>query len=102
MATNSATNDLLGVERKMLEALNLSWEAYRTVGGVAPSTLVKLMTETHACIRERVKRQFGIDTRNMSLREQLVEIKQLEQQILDLLELEEMEKGDSNEESSAH
>lgn len=92
MSTNSATNELLGVEKKMLEALRISYEAWKTGGiSVAPSTLVKLMVDTHACIRERVKRQFGIDTRNMSLREQLVEVEQLKQQLIELLQLEEEE-----------
>jgi hypothetical protein len=94
VASNSATNELLGIERKMLEALKLGFDNWKQTGaGMPPAPLIKLMETTHAAIRERVKRQFGVDTRNMSLREQLVELKQMEQQILELLELEEQEGG---------
>jgi len=93
VASNSATNELLGIERKMLEALRTSFEAWKGQGvSIVPAPLIKLMEVTHSSIRERVKRQFGIDTRNMSLREQLIELRQMEQQILELLELEEEEK----------
>lgn len=92
MALNSATNELFGVERKMLEALQVSFDHWKTNGGVAPPSLVKLMTETHACIRERIKRQFGIDASNVSPREMLVELRQLEQQLLEMLEIEDQQK----------
>lgn len=91
MALNSATNELFGVERKLLEALQISYDHWKQNGGVTPPSLVKLMTETHACIRERIKRQFGIDS-NASLREMLVECRQLEQQLLEMIELEEAQK----------
>lgn len=93
MPVNStASGELLSIERKMIEALNSSFDHWKTAGGgVVPPSLVKLMSETHACIRERIKRQFGVDTSNVSWREMLVELEQLRQQALEMLALEEAE-----------
>lgn len=92
MPLNSTTaNELFGIERKMLEALTTGFDHWKTIGGPVPASLVKLMSETHACIRERVKRQFGLDIIEMKPREMLVELEQLRQQVLEMLEMEEQQ-----------
>lgn len=100
MALNSASTELYGIEKKMLEALTIAYDNWRgTPGSPLPSSLVKLMGETHACVRERIKRQFGVDA-NLSTREMLIEVRQLEQQLLEMLALEEQEALEANEDQS--
>lgn len=100
MALNSASTELNAVERRMSEALTIAYDNWRAApGSPLPASLVKLMSELHACIRERIKRQFGVDA-NLSTREMLIEIRQIEQQLLEQLELEEQEAQADNEDQS--
>lgn len=100
MALNSASTELYGIEKKMLDALSFAYDNWKQTGGPLPASLVKLMSETHACVRERIKRQFGVDA-NLSTREMLIEVRQLEQQLLEMLEHEDQEAQEAREDEEA-
>jgi hypothetical protein len=58
----SAELQILGVERKMLDALEKAWQDYdsKETPGQPPFTLIKLMEACHNCIMKRIAKRIGL------------------------------------------
>jgi hypothetical protein len=81
---------LFDLEAKMLEAIDIAWAEYEQIGGIPPSNLIKLMTDTHKAVLARVTKRIGFTFDPNNLPAALVEVEKQRDIIMRMMRQREM------------
>ena len=82
---STVNSALYGIERQALEVLSKEMQKYQETQSLTPS-FVQLLKNTHEMILKGAKQRVGLDMANKSPREILVELKQLEAEVEQMIQ----------------